>query len=45
LCLEVFENFRKKNVPYDVMKSKVDTLKRRSWGVSNVPIWKDIHHT
>lgn len=42
LCLEVFENFRLKNVPFDVMFSKVQTLKRRCFGVSNVPIWKEI---
>lgn len=43
-CLEVYENFRKKDIPFEVMLSKVDLLKRRSWGVSNVPIWKEIHH-
>lgn len=42
LCLEVLENFRLKNVPFQVMKSKVDTLKRRCFAVSNVPIWKEI---
>jgi len=42
LCLEVLENFRLKNVPFDVMFSKVQTLKRRCFGVSNVPIWKEI---
>lgn len=44
LCLEVFENFRLKNIPFDVMYSKVDLLKRRSWGVANVPLWKEVHH-
>lgn len=43
-CLEVFENFRKKDIPFDVMYSKVDLLKRRSWGIANVPLWKEIHH-
>jgi len=41
-CLEVLENFRLKNVPFEVMKSKVEKLKRRCFGVSNVPIWKEI---
>ena len=44
LCLEVFENFRLKNIPFEVMHSKIDLLKRRSWGVANVPVWKDIYH-
>ena len=44
LCLEVFENFRLKNVPFEVMYSKIDSLKGRSFGISNVPIWKDVHH-
>jgi len=34
LCLEVFENFRLKNVPFDVMYAKVDKLKRISRGVA-----------
>ena len=34
LCLEVFENFRLKNVPFDVMYAKVDKLKRRSRGIA-----------
>lgn len=42
LCLEVLENFRLKNVPFDVMLSKVQKLKRRCFGVSNVPIWKEV---
>ena len=46
LCLEVFENFRSKDrIPFEVMYSKIDRLKRRSWGVANVPIWKDVYHT
>ena len=44
LCLEVFENFRCKNVPFKVMFYKIDLLKRRSYGVANVPLWKEIHH-
>lgn len=44
ICLEVLENFRLKNVPFDVMMSKVQTLKSRSYGVANVPIWKEISH-
>ena len=42
LCLEVYENFRLKNVPFDVMMSKVNKLKKRCYGVSNFPIWKEI---
>jgi len=34
LCLECFENFRLKNVPFDVMYAKVDKLKRRSRGIA-----------
>jgi hypothetical protein len=45
LCKEVLDNFRLKNIPFEVMLSKVDTLKRRCFGVSNYPIWKEIHHT
>lgn len=44
LCVEVFENFRLKNVPFDVMFAKVDVLKKRCFGVANVPIWKEISH-
>jgi len=44
LCLEVFENFRLKNIPFDVMYSKIDSLKGRSFGIANVPIWKEVHH-
>ena len=44
LCLEVFENFRLKNVSFDVMYSKINSLKKRSFGISNVPVWKDVHH-
>ncbi len=42
LCLEVLENFRHKNIPFEVMKSKVEALKKRCFGVSNFPIWKEI---
>lgn len=42
-CLEVLENFRLQNVPFDVMKSKVEKLKRRCFGVANHPIWKEIN--
>ena len=42
LCLEVLENFRLKNIPFEVMLSKVKKLKTRCFGVSNVPIWKEI---
>lgn len=42
MCLEVLENFRHKNVPFDVMMSKVKLLKRKCFGVSNFPIWKEI---
>lgn len=42
LCLEVYENFRLKNVSFDVMMSKVKKLKSRCYGVSNFPIWKEI---
>jgi len=45
LCLEVLENFRLKNVSFEVMQSKVQKLKRRCFGVSNFPIWKEVHHT
>jgi len=34
LCLEVFENFRKKNVPFEVMYAKVKKLERRSRGLA-----------
>jgi len=34
LCLEVFENFRLKNVPFNVMYAKVEKLKRRSRGIA-----------
>lgn len=44
LCLEVLENFHLKNVPFDVMQSKVNKLKRRCYGVANFPIWKEVHH-
>ena len=44
LCLEVTENFRLKNVPFEVMYSKIQLLKRRCFGVSNFPIWKEVHH-
>ena len=43
LCLEVLENFRQKNVPFEVMLSKVQKLKRRCFGVSNFPIWKEVN--
>lgn len=43
-CLEVYENFRLKNVSFEVMHSKVQKLKRRCYGVANFPIWKEIHH-
>jgi len=42
LCVEVLENFRHKNVPFEVMHSKVEALKRRCFGVSNFPIWKEV---
>jgi hypothetical protein len=42
LCLEVFENFRLKNVSFEVMLSKIAKLKGRCFGVSNFPIWKEI---
>lgn len=42
LCLETMDNFRLKNVPFEVMKSKVEKMKSRCFGVSNVPIWKEI---
>ena len=41
-CLEVLENFRKKEVPFEVMLAKVQALKKRCWGVANHPIWKEI---
>jgi len=41
-CLEVLENFRLKNVSYEVMLSKVNKLKSRCFGVSNFPIWKEV---
>ena len=44
LCLEITENFRLKNVPFEVMSSKIQMLKRRCFGVSNFPIWKEVHH-
>ena len=45
LCLDVLETFRHKSVSFDVMKERVDYLKRRSWGVAKQPIYKEIHHT
>jgi hypothetical protein len=42
LCLEVLENFRLKNIPYEVMQSKVQLLKRRCFGVADFPIWKEV---
>ena len=42
LCVEVLENFRNKDVPFEVMKSKVDALKSRCFSVSNFPIWKEV---
>ena len=42
LCLEVLENFRLKNVPYEVMQSKVQLLKRRCFGVADFPMWKEV---
>jgi hypothetical protein len=45
LCLEVLDNFRLKNIPFEVMLSKVNTLKRRCFGVANHPIWKEVYHT
>lgn len=46
LCLEVFENFRKKDVPFDVMYSKVKKLARRSRGVAYAcqDSMVEIHH-
>ena len=46
LCLEVFENFRNKNVPFDVMYSKVQKLMRRSRGLaySCKDSLTEIHH-
>ncbi len=43
-CLEVLENFRLQNIPFEVMMSKVKKLKTRCFGVSNFPIWKEINH-
>jgi hypothetical protein len=42
LCVEVLENFRHKNVSFEVMQSKIKVLKRRCFGVSNFPIWKEV---
>lgn len=42
MCLEVLENFRKKDISFEVMKSKVDALKSRCFSVSNFPIWKEV---
>ena len=42
LCLEVLENFRLRNVPYEVMQSKIQLLKRRCYGVANFPLWKEV---
>lgn len=42
LCLEVLENFRLKNIPYEAMQSKVQKLKRRCFGVADYPIWKEV---
>lgn len=43
LCLEVFENFRLKNIPFDVMFAKIKKLQGMAWSVSNFPIWKDVY--
>jgi hypothetical protein len=43
LCLETLESFRHKSVSYEVMRAKIDKLRRRSMMVSNHPIWRDIH--
>lgn len=42
MCLDVLESFRTKSVSYEVMRSKIDKLRRRSMMVSNQPIWKEI---
>lgn len=42
LCLDTLESFRQKSVPFEVMRSKVDKLRRRSMGVASQPIWKEI---
>lgn len=46
LCVEVFENFRKKNVPFEVMYSKVQKLVRRSRGLAYAckDTLVEIHH-
>lgn len=42
LSVEVLENFRLKNVSFEVMQSKINTLKARCFGVSNFPLWKEV---
>ena len=42
VALDVLESFRLKSVPFEVMQSKINKMKRMCWGIMNVPIFQDV---
>ena len=41
-CLDVLDNFRNKDVTFDVMFAKVQALKKKCFAVSKFPVWKEV---